>query len=197
MRPMTKLGLAIAAIALLMSSGWTASVSLGISGEGAVDETTIKAGQPVSVDIYFENDAPRTGITVGFKVWSDEIEKIIHVADSGNGLNDAGDVKGHADWAGEGKKVWDLFGIFAVLTDWDGVLPDTLGFGALCNQNEYLPHELEKKLSFEIIVPFPGTLVVDSSFYPPGGTWLYSSPPNTIPSHVPEWKGPYEFKVIE
>ena len=187
----------ITSIVTLLSMGTVmgSSVSLQLSGSGAIDQNTIKAGQPVTVNICFANDAVRHGITVGFKITSPDIAEIVHPSDSGKGLNKRGDVKGYNGW--EGNEVWDLFGIFVVENDWDGRLPDTIGFGAVCNAKEYAPHPLEKKLSFDIIVPKPGTLVIDSSYFPPSGKWLYSSKPGTIPSHKPEWGGPYTYKVIE
>ena len=172
-----------------------AKISLQLSGKGAVDSNTIKAGEPVSVDIYIVNDVKRAGMTIGFSIESDDIKEIIHVADSGNGLNDHGDVKGYDDWVGA--EVWDLFGIFVVERDWDGEMPELLGFGAVANEKAYYPHELAKKLSFEIMIPEAGTIVIDSSYYPPGGKWMFSSPPLEAPSHIPEWGGPYKLKVIE
>ncbi|MFH1686617.1 MAG: hypothetical protein ABIE70_03745 [bacterium] len=182
--------------ALLMTSVvWGSSVSLQLSGKGAVNDSTIKAGEPVSVDIYFTNDDIRTGITLGWAITSPDIKEITHVADSGHGLNERGDVKGYNGW--EGAEVWDLFGMFIVESDWDGAMPDLLGIGALSNQKSYDPHELEKKLSFELLIPQAGTLVIDSAFYPPGGKWLYSSPVDVAPSHVPAWGGPYTYKVVK
>ena len=182
-------------LAISFGVAGAASISLQLSGKGAVDANTIKAGEPVNVDIYFENDIKRSGMTIGFSIESDDIKNIVHVADSGNGLNENGDVKGYDDWVGAA--VWDLFGIFVVERDWDGELPELLGFGAVANEKAYYPHELAKKLSFEIIVPEPGTLVIDSSYYPPGGKWMISSPPTEAPSEEPQWGGPYEFKVIK
>jgi len=195
MRSFTMTVVIISCLAVLAGAAYGASISLQISGKGAVDENTIKVGEPVSIDIYFVNDANRTGMTIGFGLTSDDIPEIVHLADSGSGLNERGDVKGHNDWATA--EVWDLFGIFVVESDWDGKLPDVLGFGAVANEGNYAPHELEKKLSFDIMVPTPGTLVIDSAYYPPSGKWMFSSPPQERPSHFPEWKGPYTFKVIE
>jgi hypothetical protein len=185
------------AIVLCLSFGvaGAASISMSLSGKGAVDSTTIKAGEPVMIDVYFVNDVKRAGLTLGFTIESDDIREIVHVEDAGNGLNKRGDIKGYDDWVDA--EVWDLFGIFVIERDWDGELPELIGFGAVANEKAYHPHDLAKKLSFEIIVPEPGTLVIDSSFYPPGGKWMFSSPPEEAPSHLPEWGGPYEFKVIK
>ncbi len=171
------------------------SIELKLSGPGAVGDATIKAGKPVSVDIIIENDTIFTGFTMGFKIFSPDLKKIVHVADSGNGLNERGDVKGYNGWHDD--SVWDLKGIFVRETDWDGNLPDTLGFGGLSVKKRYTAHKAEKKLSFEIMVPEPGTLVIDSSFYPPGGKWLYSAPARIGSTISPDWNGPYQFKVIK
>ena len=195
MRVSRVLLVAVVSLVISVGSAMTASVSLQISGPGAVNDSTMKAGEKVSVDIYFTNDTIRTGFTLGFKVTSPDIKAVVHVPDSGNGLNNRGDVKGHGGW--EAKEVWDLYGVFAVEVDWDGVLPDLLGFGGLAAKQIYGAHELDKKLSFDIVVPETGTLVIDSSFYPPGGKWMYSSPPGVVPSHYPEWGGPYTYKVIK
>ncbi len=177
-----------------ISSTMAGSVSMKISGPGAVNDSTIKAGENVLVDIYVANDSAFTGFSLGFKVKSPTIKSINHVADSGKGLNDNGDIKGYNGW--QDKSVWDFGGVFAVERGWDGQLPDTLGFGGLCIKKKYEPHDLAKVLSFEMIVPDTGVLVIDSSFFPPGGRWLFSAPPPG-PAEEPDWLGPYTFKVIK
>jgi len=189
----------IAVGALLLTAALAvnaAGIKMAISGEGAVNERTIQAGKPVSFDIIMMNDSLRAGITICFKIVSDDIKSVTHVSDSGsNCLNERCDVKG---WNGfEDASIWDLYGMMVIEKNWDGALPELLGFGGICNKQKYLAHDWEKKLSFELIVDQPGTLVVDSSFYPPGGKWLYASPPGTIEAHEPSWGGPYVFKVIE
>ncbi len=195
MRRTNHAALSLAVVWLLGTGALAATISIEISGEGSVDQKTIRAGRPVSVDVYFENDQRRAGMTVGFKLHSDDISEIVHVSSPGEGLNDSGDVKGFNGF--DDASVWDLFGMFVIERSWDGRLPDTIGFGGVCNEQSYEPHAREKKLSFEIIVRQPGTLVVDSSYYPPAGAWMFSSRPNTIPSERPEWEGPYKFRVIE
>jgi len=172
-----------------------AEIRIEISGEGAIDSTTIKAGKPVSFDIMMENDAMRTGITFGFKLTSDEIKSIKHVADKKGGLTPDGDVKGHNGF--EDSSIWDLTKVMVVRHDWDGKMPELIGFGALCRNEEYLEHKMERKLSFQVQFDEAGTIAIDSAFYPPGGRWMYASPPNTIPTHKPKWDGPFEFKVVE
>lgn len=170
-------------------------VSLKLSGPGAAGEATIKAGQPVSVDIVIENDTIFTGFTMGFKITSPDLESIIHVADKGNGLNEAGDIKGHNGW--QDKSIWDFSGVFVCEIDWDGKLPDALGFGGLAVKYKYVAHKAERKLSFDIMIPEAGILVIDSAFYPPGGKWLFSAPARIGASLSPSWGGPYKFKVVK
>jgi hypothetical protein len=177
-----------------IGSALGASVSMKISGPGAVNDTTIKAGEKVFFDIYVVNDTIFTGFSLGFAIKSPTIKTIIHVPDSGNGLNRNGDVKGYNGW--EDKSIWDFAGVMvAEQSDWDGVLPELLGIGGICIKKDYMPHELMKVLSFEAIIPEPGVITVDSSFFPPGGTWMFAGSPG--PVVTPEWGGPYTFKVVK
>jgi len=169
-------------------------VSMKLSGPGAVNNSTIKAGENVLVDIYIANDTFFTGFSLGFTVKSPMIKNIIHVIDSGNGLNENGDIKGYNGW--QDKSIWDFGGVFTVEHDWDGELPEVLGFGGLCIEKQYLPHDLMKVLSFEMIVPDTGLITVDSSFFPPGGRWIFLAPPPGQ-TEEPNWLGPYTFKVVK
>lgn len=186
--------LAIVFLVICLSSSMAASVSMKISGPGMVNDSTIKVGEKVSVDIYIANDTIFTGFSLGFSIKSPTIKSITHVSDSGNGLNDNGDIKGHNGW--EDKSIWDFGGVFAVERDWDGELPELLGFGGLCVKKDYEPHDLAKVLSFEIIVPDTGMITIDSSFFPPGGRWMFSAPPPG-PAGEPDWAGPYTFKAVK
>ena len=185
--------LGLALVWAISASGQT-TISLGLSGPGAVNDSTIKAGQAVSVDIYWENkDSDLRGFTTGFRLYSPTIKTIVHVPDSGKGINPQGDLKAFGGWEGTG--AWDFTGIRAVPTDWDGKLPDTIGFGGLRAKIEYTPHPKKKVLSFTVIVPEAGEIDVDSTFYRPGGVWAIADPNGKeIP---PVWKGPYKFKVIQ
>lgn len=185
---------AIFFLAFGVSSVLASSVSMKISGPGAVNDSTIKAGDTVSVDIYIANDSVFKGYSLGFTVKSPTIKTVVHVVDSGNGLNERGDIKGYNGW--DDKSIWDFGGVFVVERDWDGELPEIVGFGGLSIKKIYEPHELAKVLSFEMIVPDTGVITIDSSFFPPGGTWMFSAPP---PGRMeePDWLGPYTFKVIK
>ncbi len=170
------------------------TVTLAISGPGAINETTIKAGEPVSIDVYWENgDDDRRGFTTGFQITSETIETIVHVADTVKGVNEAGDIKAHNGW--EGYTAWDFTGIRAVENDWDGNLPDLIGFGGLRVKNVYNAHENKKVLSWTIVVPEAGSISVDSSFYKPGGIWAIVGPDGV--EIAPAWGGPYTFEVVE
>ncbi len=181
-------------LAFGVSSALASSVSMKISGPGAVNDSTIKVGEKVTVDIFIVNDTVFRGYSLGFTVKSPTIKTIVHVVDSGNGLNDSGDIKGYNGW--DDKSIWDFGGVFVVERDWDGELPELLGFGGLCIKKRYEPHELAKVLSFEMIVPETGEITIDSSFFPPGGTWMFSSPPPGR-TEEPDWLGPYTFKVVK
>lgn len=177
----------------LVAMSTASEITMKLSGPGAIDSTTIKAGKPVSVDIYIRNDSLYTGFSIGFSIKSKDIKKVIHIADTAGGVNENGDIKGYNGW--QDRSIWN-FGLYAVEKDWDGELPELLGFGGLCVQREYGPHENQKCLSFEVIFPEPGTVVIDSAFYPPGGRWLFAGP-NASAAHEPDWGGPYKFKVVK
>jgi hypothetical protein len=126
---------------------------------------------------------------VGLKFESEDIKNIIHVADSGNGLNPLGDVKGLNGW--ENKSVFDFTGIIVSADNWEGVLPDTVGLVGIVLKKRWHPQVLQKQVVMEMIVPEPGTLVVDSAFFPPGGEWMYDN------EQKPGWGGPYTFHVVK
>lgn len=195
MRTSTLLVITTFLLAVAVGSVAATGISLKLSGPGAAGENKIKAGKTVSIDIVIENDTIFTGFTMGFKITSPDLESIVHVADSGNGLNERGDIKGYNGWHDD--SVWDLHGVFVRETDWDGKLPDTLGFGGLAVKKKYTSHKAERKLSFDIMIPQTGTIVIDSAFFPPGGKWLFSAPARIGVSTSPSWGGPYKFEVVK
>ena len=186
--------IAIAFIALLLFSGSAmaaGSISAKISGPGALNDSTIKAGERFSIDIYMTNDTLRRGMSFGFKLTSDNIKKVIHVKDSVENVrgNENGDIRGYNGW--DDKTVWDFSGLLATMTDWDGTLPDTVGFAGVVIKQRYKPHDLMKNISLDLMVNEEGILVFDSSFFPPGGKWKYDN------NEKPVWSGPYKFKVVK
>ena len=172
-----------------------AAVKLGLSGEGAINDSTIKAGKDFSIDIHIENDSIRTGFTLGFIFKSEDIKNIIHLTDSGNGINDSGDLVGHNGW--ENNSIWDFDGTGSVELDWDGKLPEHLGFWGLSIKRHFPPMELKKVISINLNIVDTGSLVVDSVYFPPGGKWMFSSPADIAAPVEPDWDGPYSFKVVK
>ena len=185
------LGLVLAVL-LMCGTASAISISAGVSGKGAVNDSTVIAGEPFSVDIFFVNDSIQRAFTIGFKMTSDNIKQVVHVVDSGKGLSTKGDIKGHNGW--EDKSIWDLNGLFVVETNWDGALPDTIGFGGVCIKQAYNPHEKMRCLSWDMVVPNEGTFVVDSSFWPPSGIWIFAGDDQA--SRAPAWGGPRKIKVV-
>ena len=181
---MKKNGCILVVIGLLLlavSAAAENSVTMKVSGPGVINDSTLKVGEKVTFEIYTSTDTTRTGFTLGFALKSDDI-------------NANGDIKGYAGW--QDKSVWDLAGVFAVERDWDGRVPELIGFGGISVKKHY-HKELEPtmKLSFDVIIPEAGTLVVDSSFFPPGGGWFYSAPKHIELLTSPKWDGPHVFKV--
>jgi hypothetical protein len=173
-------------------------VRLKISGPGAVDSATIKAGQPVSFDFYFANnmDGGR-GFTTGFCIKSKEIKKVVHTVDPAGGLSKDGDIKGYNGW--QNSEVWDFAGVWIPRPDWDGNLPDTMGFAGTVLKARYMKHPLQKVLSWSMVVQETGELVVDSCFVRPGTTWqvIHADAAGKLVNSKPSWGGPYTFKVVK
>ncbi|HEX2897744.1 MAG TPA: hypothetical protein VHP63_06825 [candidate division Zixibacteria bacterium] len=182
----------VIAVLFMCGSVSAISISVGVSGKGVVNDSTVIAGEPFSVDVFFVNDSIQRAFTIGFKMTSENIKQIVHVVDSGKGLSTKGDIKGHNGW--EDKSIWDLNGLFVVETNWDGALPDTIGFGGVCIKQAYNPHEKMKCLSWDVVVPTEGTFAVDSSFWPPSGIWIFAGDYEAV--RTPVWGGPRKIKVI-
>lgn len=183
---------ACAALVLLSASAGAATVAMKISGPGAVNDSTIKAGEKVSFDIYFATEKELKGFSAGFRFFSPDIAKMTHVSDTAKGLSKAGDIKGHNGW--NDKSLWDFLNM-AVPKNWDGDLPDTIGFIEAVAKKTYGPHKDMKVASITAIFSEPGTLMVDSTFYPPGGSWKIIL--GDRKDAFPAWKGPYKWKVVK
>lgn len=195
---MSKMKLALITIgccAVLMSTALATSVKMKLSGPGKVNDSTIKAGQKVDLDIYLTNDSTHLGISIGFKLTSPDnsIKTVIHPVDSGKGLNGFnGDIKGFGPYAD--RTIFDLLNQ-VVPTDWDGKLPDLMGILTCGFKKSWEPMPETKAYSIELIVPDAGILKVDSAFFPPGGTWLVTK--KNAAAAAPAWGGPYKFKVVK
>ena len=184
--------LACAVLVLLAVSAGAATVAMKISGPGAVNDSTIKVGEKVSFDLYFATEKELRGFSAGFRFASPDIKSITHVTDTATGLTKAGDIKGYNGWSD--KSLWDFLNM-AVTKDWNGTLPDTIGFVGAVAKKVYAPHKEMKVLSITAIVPEPGTLTLDSTFYPPGGSWKVVL--SDKKDDRPTWKGPYKWKVVK
>ncbi len=188
-------------VALLAVAGATSATTfaLKVSGPGAVNDSTIKAGAKVSVDLYFSTKDTLKAFSSGYKIYSEDIKSITHVSDTAKGLTPNGDVRGWNGW--QDKSMWDFGGVWPALKNWDGELPDTVGFAGAVVKKKYAPHASTKVLSFDIIVPTAGTLVIDSTFYPPGGSWKVVMAPKVAggkpQDQAPTWKGPYKLTVVK
>ncbi len=175
-------------------TGEPLAIALKLSGKGVVNDSTVKAGEPFSVDIYFANDKHVRGFTAGLKVSSADIKTITHPSDSGKGINENGDIKGYNGW--QDNSIWDLTGLKVAKTDWDGTLPDVAGFLASAMKKTFDPQGMTKNLSMDLVVSEPGTLVIDSCFYPPSNSWKFITTDNRQGMKA-LWKGPYHFKVVK
>jgi hypothetical protein len=195
---MSKLVITLLIIGLVLMLGVTAmsaTVKLQLSGPGKVNDSTIKAGQKVTVDVYLDNEKTRMGFSIGLKISSPDksIATIQHPADSGKGYEESnGDIKGYNGF--ESKAIFDLL-CRPVLQDWDGKLPDLLGFVSMVFKKQWNVMPMQKCYSFDLIVPNAGSLRVDSSFFPPGGRWLFVSGPTD--ETIPKWMGPYKYTVVK
>jgi hypothetical protein len=189
---------AVVAMAVSVVAAPMTTVTMKLSGPGAVNDSTIKAGQKVSLDLYFAAKQELRAVSFGFRLYSPDIKAIQHVPDTAKGLTEVGDIKGANGWNDFTK--WDFLNR-AVLKNWDGALPDTLGFVAAVAKKKYLPHEVMKVYSIDIVAPGPGTIVMDTAFYEPGGSFKAILAPNgpegAKQDERPLWKGPYKFKVVQ
>jgi hypothetical protein len=192
-----KMTLMVALSCMLLSSiGMATSIKMKLSGPGRVNDSTIKAGQKVGFDIYVTNDTTHLGLSAGFKFTSPDnsIKMIVHSVDSGKGMDGSkGDVIGFNGFGD--RSMFDLVNQ-VVLSDWDGKLPDLMGFFTCGFKKNWPPMPETKAYTIEMIVPTPGILKVDSAFYPPGGSWIVTTMKTALPS-TPSWGGPYKFKVVK
>jgi len=190
----------IALVCFVLGTGslFTAEVDLEISGPGVVNDSTVKVGEPFSVDIYWENDSEGwRGFSNGFCIESEDIKKIVHLNDTVDGMGKNGEVKGYNGW--ENSDVWDFAGVWVVPVDWDGSVPDTMGFGGQVIKNRYGAHPRQKVLSWDMIMNETGTFSIDSCFYRPGGYWkLFTLTDAKAPiEEIMGWDGPHVFHVIK
>lgn len=200
---MQKIGL----LTLLLTGGLLApaaeavNVAMKLSGPGVVNDSTIKAGQKVSLDFYFDNASEYNGFSAGFRLFSPDksIKTVTYPADSGNGMNKRGNMKAFNGW--ETKQIFD-FGFWAPEPDADGNLPEVFGYAGVCMKQRWTPHAMLKTCGMEFIAPTAGTLVVDSSNTSPHylkvtRTQLAADTTGLPKTEIPVWKGPYKITVVQ
>ena len=78
----------------------------------------------------------------------------------------------------------------------DGLGADTVGFGGAALFGSGIPTGFNQEVWWIETTPHvPGdTLCIDSSFFPPGGSWLWSTTAGVV---MPFWDGPYCFYISE
>lgn len=195
---------AMSAVLVLLVGGMalTASatkISMKLSGPGVVNDSTVKANQKISLDVYAENDDDWAGITFGFKISSPTIKAIVYPKDS-TAMNRSKNAHGFNGW--QDNSIFDLGGVRIAEADMNGELPDVIGVGAAVVKNKYKAHPLQKILSFDVLFKEEGKVTVDSTFFPPGGFWKVARSPRVTPagkdSQQPvKWGGPVRFKVVK
>lgn len=196
-----RLVLALGVVSALATSPFAVSVSMKISGPGVVNDSTIKAGQKVSLDFYWENKSEYNGFSSGFRLFSPDksITAVSYPADSGKGMNKHGNMKAFNGW--ETKQVFD-FGFWASEPEVDGQLPELFGYAGVCMKQRWNPHPLQKTSSFEFVVNGAGKLVIDTSNTSPHylkvtRTRLAADTTNLPSSEIPTWGGPYTLRVVK
>lgn len=185
-------GICMLAFAAMADTG----VKITISGEGVVNDSTIKVGKPVTVEVHFANDTTRSVFTTGFKMTSDDVKTIKHVKDDNSIFLDSVWVGGYNGF--QDKTIWDMTGLRVVPIDWDGNMPELIGFGGVAVRQGLPKQDFTKQFSWDFIAEQTGTIVIDSSFYPPRNRWIFATPERAGGEPVePDWYGPYTITVIE
>ncbi len=181
-RTMKWLGLIATCLLLLAGSAFGQSITLeSVTGLHGVD--TVLVGTPITFFLRVTGDASNHGgITNGFRVYSPD------GAQWGSTVGDTLPL----GWP----TFFDLiFSINSFSTD--GMGADTLGFGGSKAFGTGLPAGFDA-VSYKITIgPIDPsnhgkTIVLDSSFYPPIGTWKWAGP-----VAFPSWDGPHVFKIFD
>ncbi len=146
---------------------------------------SITAGQIVTFYMRFTNNSgsPITGATNGFKIWSpDGAQWDTVVCDTTGALN---------------KEQFDG-GIFINSFSVTGSGEDTVAFGGFSLQSN-IPDGFDEVAFIIQVGPIDRSyhgkqICIDSSFYPPGGAWLWSYQGSRI---IPTWDGPKCYRIVE
>ncbi|MFH1374197.1 MAG: T9SS type A sorting domain-containing protein [bacterium] len=139
------------------------------------------ADVPFTIEIYLNNTDANgiSGSTNGFRIYSPT---------GATWQTPTYDTAGGLDQYFDGGVSLNGFSV-------DGSGADTIGLGGFCMYQPGIPNgyddivvKIETKMSAD-----GDTLCIDSAFYPPGGTWLWTTPSGPV---VPSWEGPYCWMVV-
>jgi hypothetical protein len=163
----------------------TGIVSASLSGPGAGAGGTIICGQPVTIDIHFNNntDTNVLGSTNGFRLYSPEgATWEIPTSQS------AGSLEPYYD----DTVIVIEFGV-------NGISDDTVCIFGLRMFSDGLPvgfNEIVMTIETELDCSEEGkTLCIDSTWFPPSNPWLWALP-WVGGGVVPKWHGPYCFTIV-
>ncbi len=155
--------------------------------DGLYATDSIYAGIPITFHIRFTNNTSKTILasTCGLKVYSPDGIKW----DTTYGYRDEETMPSSVYDGGHFINTFSLTGSGA----------DTVGFGGFKIKGTGMPDGFDKVVYYVQIGPiakkYSGKKIcVDSTFYPPGGAWLWSLPQE---SFQPTWYGPYCYTVVD
>lgn len=149
----------------------------------------LPTGSPVYFNFRFTNNTGTyvTGFTNGFRFYSNDgavwsnlskpNDGIIYTGAFGS-MVDGGVFPNTYSWDGQGADTFSIGGfcLFGPCI-WDGFDAIILRLGVVFNYSERGKH-----------------FGLDSAFYPPGGTWTWSTTTGQV---VPYWNGPHNFTIYE
>ncbi|RKX27967.1 MAG: hypothetical protein DRP47_05610 [Candidatus Zixiibacteriota bacterium] len=155
--------------------------------DGLYNDTSIQTGVPITFSFRLNNNTGSAinGLTHGFKVYSYQNAVLWDTT--------VGEVS--ETIAG------DMFdgGFFIVPFSTNGSNVDTIGFGGFKLLGTGIPDGFND-IAFTIrIGPIDAAyhgqrICLDSSFYPPGGAWLWSTEDGSI---IPDWDGARWFRIVD
>lgn len=146
------------------------------------------AGTPLNYQLWIalENDINLGGMSLGFRLWSDDGVEWQYDAQA-EGLGPSGPGTGKAavtvitgsrmDPPGD---VFDMTGLLINEKDVDGLVYDTVGFGGVSMMDSLALGPLEPMIALHFTpggVDYPNTrtMCFDSAFVPPAAGWAYST----------------------
>ncbi len=145
----------------------------------------VRTEVPVSFDFMYTNNSGESimGFTNGYRVYSPDGADVS--IQSGSAIGNL--------WTGS---------IFndAFVIDYFGPGPDTVGFGGVTIFGDGVPTgtaDVAFRLTLNPLEPADDgkQVCVDSSFWPPGGQWMWASSGGGSGNYVPAWDGPHCFEI--